>query len=69
MRSVSGRAFARILERHGWQLRSIQGSHHVYGKDGRRERITVPIHGNRDLGIGLLRHLMKSAGLSDDDLS
>jgi Predicted periplasmic or secreted lipoprotein len=68
MKSISGKAFARILERHGWQLRSIRGSHHSYGKEGRRERITVPVHGNRDLKEGLLRHLMKIAGLTDDDL-
>lgn len=69
MKSISGKTFARILERHGWQLRSLRGSHQVYGKEGRRERITVPVHGNRDLKIGLLRELMKIAGLTDDDLS
>jgi len=69
MRQVSGKVFAKILELHGWRLQSIRGSHHVYGKEGRRERITVPIHGNRDLKTGLQRSLMKIADLSDDDLS
>jgi hypothetical protein len=35
---------------------------------GRRERIVVPIHGNQPLKQGLLRSLMKIAGLRDDDL-
>ncbi len=28
MRSVSGKEFAKILERHGWSLLRVQGSHH-----------------------------------------
>ncbi len=28
MRSVSGKELARVLERHGWTLLRIQGSHH-----------------------------------------
>ena len=35
---------------------------------GRRERIVIPIHGNRPLKIGLLRSLMKIAGLAEEDL-
>jgi len=31
-------------------------------------RLPIPIHGNRALKIGLLRHLAKLAELSDDDL-
>ncbi|WP_416672580.1 type II toxin-antitoxin system HicA family toxin [Egbenema bharatensis] len=68
MKSVSGKTFAKILERRGWQLIRIQGSHHIYGKPGEVTRISVPIHGNKDLKIGLLRHFMKQAGLSENDL-
>ncbi|MDP8922915.1 MAG: type II toxin-antitoxin system HicA family toxin [Chloroflexota bacterium] len=31
-------------------------------------RISVPIHGNRPLKAGLFRHLLKQAGLSEDDI-
>lgn len=34
MKSVSGKELARLLERHGWTLLRIQGSHHIYGKTG-----------------------------------
>ncbi|MCC6453115.1 MAG: type II toxin-antitoxin system HicA family toxin [Acidobacteria bacterium] len=69
MRSVSGKEFAKILERHGWNLLRIVGSHHIYGKAGEVARLSVPIHGNQLLKIGLLRHLMKLAGLVETDLS
>lgn len=65
MRTLSGKAFCRLLERHGWQLLRVQGSHHVYGKPGERARISVPVHGNRPLKLGLQRHLLKLAGIED----
>jgi predicted RNA binding protein YcfA (HicA-like mRNA interferase family) len=68
MKSVTGKELARVLERHGWELKRIQGSHHVYGKSGSVVRISVPVHGNKPLKIGLLTFLLKSAGLSENDL-
>ncbi|MGY4513805.1 type II toxin-antitoxin system HicA family toxin [Bradyrhizobium sp. USDA 3650] len=68
MKSISGREFARIVERHGWSLLRISGSHHIYGKPGSIVRLSVPIHGNKPLKAGLLRHLIKIAELSDADL-
>ena len=68
MKSVSGKEFARLLKRHGWSLLRVQGSHHVYGRAGSNVRLSIPIHGNQVLKTGLLRHLMKLAGLSDSDL-
>ena len=68
MKSVSGRDFARIIERRGWTLLRISGSHHIYGKSGSVVRLSVPIHGNMPLKTGLLRHLAKLADVSDDDL-
>jgi len=68
MRSISGKEFARVLEHHGWSLLRVQGSHHIYGKAGSNVRLSVPIHGNQVLKTGLLRHLMKLAGISESDL-
>lgn len=68
MKTISGVSFAKLLEKHGWKLLRVNGSHHIYGKPGHIERISIPIHGNQMLKIGLLRHLLKVAGLSEDDL-
>jgi hypothetical protein len=32
------------------------------------ERLVIPVHGNRPLKVGLLRSLMKIAGLEESDL-
>lgn len=69
MKPLSGPALARLLERHGWTLLRVSGSHHIYGKPGGRSRLSVPCHGAKPLKLGLQRHLMKVAGLKDDDLS
>ena len=68
MKSVSGREFARIIERRGWTLLRVSGSHHIYGKAGSVVRLSIPIHGSKPLKTGLLRHLAKLADVSDDDL-
>lgn len=69
MKAVSGKEFARILERRGWTLIRIKGSHHVYMLAGSPARISLPIHGNTPLKIGLQRHFMKIAEITDDELS
>jgi predicted RNA binding protein YcfA (HicA-like mRNA interferase family) len=66
MKAISGLELARILQREGWQLVRVHGSHHLYGRGSKR--IVVPIHGNRTLKNGLQRDLMKQAGLTDEDL-
>ena len=68
MKQVSGKEFAKVIQRKGWSLARIKGSHHIFVMSGRRERIVIPIHGNHPLKIGLLRSLMKIAELTESDL-
>lgn len=66
MNSMSGKQLAKLLEEKGWILLRIQGSHHIYGKAGIPVRISVPIHGNKSLKVGLLKNLLKMAGLLEN---
>jgi predicted RNA binding protein YcfA (HicA-like mRNA interferase family) len=68
VKQVSGRELARILQRRVWILARIHASHHIFTMAGRRERIVIPMHGNRPLKRGLLRALMKIAALEENDL-
>ncbi len=68
MKSVSGKQLCKALESHGWLLLRINGSHHIYGRLGAIERLTVPVHANQDLKRGLLGHLLKQAGLTEADV-
>jgi predicted RNA binding protein YcfA (HicA-like mRNA interferase family) len=57
------------IERHGWQLLRVKGSHHIYGKTGSIVRLSIPIHANRPLKTGLLRHLIKIAEIPENEIS
>jgi predicted RNA binding protein YcfA (HicA-like mRNA interferase family) len=68
MKSVSGQSFCKILEKNGWVLKRINGSHFIYTKKGIEDILVVPVHGNDDLKIGLLKSMMKLADLNETDL-
>ncbi len=68
MKQVSGKEFIRLVQKRGWMLKRINGSHHIFVKEGRQERIVIPVHGNQPLKIGLLKHQMKIAGFTESDL-
>jgi predicted RNA binding protein YcfA (HicA-like mRNA interferase family) len=68
MKAISGKELATALERNGWTLLRVHGSHHIYGKPGSRARPSVPIHGNKPLKKGLASHLLKMADLTEDDV-
>ncbi len=57
----------RILEKKGFTFSRQSGSHAIYAnKNG--VKVTVPIHGKKDLGKGLMKQIMKDAGLTSDDV-
>lgn len=68
MKSTSGKKFAKLLENNGWILLRVNGSHHIYGKPGNPQKISVPIHGNKALKTGLLKYFLKVSGISESEL-
>jgi len=39
----------KILKANGWELARITSSHHIFCRPDRRP-VSVPLHGNKDLG-------------------
>ena len=68
MKAVTGKQFCRLLESRGWQLKRIRGSHHIYAKEGKVARISVPVHRSASLKRGLQVHLMKIAQIEESEL-
>jgi len=54
VKPVTGSQMCRALERRGWSLARIRGSHHIYDRPGAPRPIPVPVHGNRTLKVGTL---------------
>ncbi|MEG0074329.1 MAG: type II toxin-antitoxin system HicA family toxin [Anaerovoracaceae bacterium] len=50
----------KLLRSNGWELKRIQGSHHIMQKDEEIE--VIPIHG-KDVPTGLLNKILKRTGL------
>jgi predicted RNA binding protein YcfA (HicA-like mRNA interferase family) len=46
----------------------VHGSHHIFAKPGKEVRLSIPIHSNKPLKIGLVKHLLKLAGLSEENV-
>ena len=68
MKSISGKTLCKIVEKNGWMLKRVTGSHHIYSKTGVRAILSIPVHGNRDLPIGTLKSILKDADLTLRDI-
>ncbi|WP_346334058.1 type II toxin-antitoxin system HicA family toxin [Prosthecobacter sp. SYSU 5D2] len=58
----------KIVQAHGWSLARVNGSHHIFKHPARPGNLVIPVHGNETLKTGILRALMKTAGLNESDL-
>ena len=58
---MNGKDLLKKLQKDGWKLNGINGSHHFLTKDGKM--INVPVHGTKDLAKGTLNQILKVAGM------
>jgi predicted RNA binding protein YcfA (HicA-like mRNA interferase family) len=63
--NISGKETARAFESIGWVVRGQVGSHLVLTKPGKRVNLAIPLH--REIAIGTLRGLIRTAGLTVDE--
>jgi predicted RNA binding protein YcfA (HicA-like mRNA interferase family) len=65
--AVRGEHLVKALEREGFRLAQVAGSHHILRHpDGRGT--TVPVHRSREVAKGTLRSILNDAGLTVEDL-
>jgi predicted RNA binding protein YcfA (HicA-like mRNA interferase family) len=64
--AVTPREAVRALERCGWQLDRIRGSHQVFRHPDHRHRVVVPMHA-RDLARGTLHQIIEPSGLEHEE--
>ena len=67
---INGRAVLRALERAGFRLERVTGSHHVLRTPGAPGfKVIVPLHGAHDLPPGTLRSIINQSGLTVDEFT
>ena len=65
---VTGRQLLRALQRGGFKVLRVKGSHHFVRHEFDPARQTVvPVHGNEDLGRPILRKILQDVSLSIDE--
>jgi predicted RNA binding protein YcfA (HicA-like mRNA interferase family) len=57
----------KILERKGFVLDRVKGSHHIYIQVNTNRRTVVPLH-NKDLPKGTLLEILRQAGITKEEL-
>jgi len=65
--SLSPKKVIKILEKKGFILDRIKGSHHIYYHPESKRRVVVPLH-KKDLPKGTFLEILKQAGISKDEL-
>ena len=63
---ASGDKHVSAFKAAGWQVNHIEGSHYILIKDNSEVHLSVPVHKNKILGIGLLKKLITKAGLTNE---
>ncbi len=56
------------IEKDGWMLHNIRGSHRQFKHPLKPGRVTIPGHPGDDLSPGMLSSILKQAGLVRKDL-
>ncbi len=64
--TTNARKLIKILEEKGFTFSRQSGSHAIYANTN-GVKVTVPVHGKKDIGKGLLKQIMKDAGLTNED--
>jgi predicted RNA binding protein YcfA (HicA-like mRNA interferase family) len=62
---TDSRDIIRRLQREGWRLVRVKGSHHHFWREGALSIVTVP-HPKRDMAFATVRSIYKQAGWAKD---
>ena len=65
--SITSQKVIKILERKGFVLDRVKGSHRIYYHSKSRRRVVIPYH-RKDLPKGTLIEILKQAGINKEKL-
>ena len=64
---ASGDRHVSAFKAAGWQVNHIEGSHYILIKNDSEIHLSIPVHKNKTLGVGLLKKLINKAGLTNEE--
>ncbi|MBI4262187.1 type II toxin-antitoxin system HicA family toxin [Candidatus Uhrbacteria bacterium] len=57
----------RMLEHLGYRIVRIRGSHHFFFNTMTRRTTSIPLHGGEELGIGLIKQILRDIEVSAEE--
>ncbi|MFZ1019590.1 MAG: type II toxin-antitoxin system HicA family toxin [Minisyncoccia bacterium] len=66
--NVKGKKLVKILEKMGWYLDHIQGSHYILRNESGK-KVTVPVHGNKEIPKGTLLGILNDLKISKEEIA
>ena len=61
---VTGADAVRAFGKAGFVVVRTRGSHHIMKRAGTRNRLSIPVHAGKTVGLGLLKSQILAAGLT-----
>ena len=61
---ITGMEAVKAFRKAGFELDRIKGSHHILRRPGWHLILSIPVHGGKTVGIGLLKSQVEAAGLT-----
>ena len=65
--AVNGKELIKILERQGWYVKRVRGSHHILRHPTIPDALPVPVHGSRPIKWGTLGNILRTARISREE--
>ncbi len=60
---MNGKQIIAKLKKEGWILIRVEGSHHIMKNSELNKKVPIPVHGSKDVQIGLLKAIEKQTGV------
>lgn len=60
---MNGKQIIAKLKKEGWILIRVEGSHHIMKNAELNKKVPIPVHGSKDVQIGLLKAIEKQTGV------
>jgi predicted RNA binding protein YcfA (HicA-like mRNA interferase family) len=60
---MNGKEVVKRLEKEGWMLVKINGSHHMMQHIELNKKVPIPVHGSKDIKIGTIKSIEKQTGV------
>lgn len=67
LRPVPGKQVIKVLERKGWYVKRVRGSHHIMRHPEIPDACPVPVHRSRPVPVGTLGNILRTTGISREE--